>query len=370
MSFEKVVIQKKLDDGSYIEDYPRTSQEMILNLLNSSTKSLMGLEESATADDAFKQLYLANVLNGKSMVELTFLDSETNKPLSGVIVSCDKFCDAAGTSLTEHTTDSNGKIVAFVSAINPTIKVIGYADIENFTQQLDIPVLGKQFVFNFNLTTNQFKTYLNSQKIKFSKNVIKIDFSCCGGGGGGASGSSKYTSYGGGGGGHGVQKDNIAPESEVLYPIVVGGGGAFAYMDTAGKRGNSSFMTVSASGGDGGDSQYRSRSAANGNGKGGYAISSSWPPEFFSGEDGVEKIYESFTSEKVCGGGGAGYLYYDEDSAYNDYSSSGNPGGGARHKAPLNGVGGGGSGYYAQTHNGQNGGSGSVAIRMYLKSRS
>ena len=134
MSFEKVVIQKKLDDGSYIEDYPRTSQEMILNLLNFSTKSLMGLEESATADDAFKQLYLANVLNGKSMVELTLLDSETNKPLSGIIVSCDKFCDAAGTVLTEHTTDDNGKIVAFVSAINPTIKVTGYADIENFTQ--------------------------------------------------------------------------------------------------------------------------------------------------------------------------------------------------------------------------------------------
>ena len=145
MSFEKVVIQKKLDDGSYIEDYPRTSQEMILNLLNFSTKSLMGLEESATADDAFKQLYLANVLNGKSMVELTFLDSETNKPLSGIIVSCDKFCDAAGTALTEHTTDNNGKIVAFVSAINPIIK-IKYIDMD-LTQTLAVDALGKQYTF-------------------------------------------------------------------------------------------------------------------------------------------------------------------------------------------------------------------------------
>ena len=370
MSFEKVVIQKKLDDGSYIEDYPRTSQEMILNLLNSSTKSLMGLEESATADDAFKQLYLANVLNGKSIVELTFLDSETNKPLSGIVVSCDKFCDAAGTALTEHTTDSNGKIVAFVSAINPTIKVTGYADIENFSQQLDVPVLGKQFVFNFQLATNQFKSYLSSKNIKFSKNVLRVDVSCCGGGGGGASGSSKGTSYGGGGGGHGTQKDNIIPESDVLYPIVVGSGGTCAYEDDAGKRGKSSFMTISALGGDGGKTQYHSRSAANGNGKGGYAISASWPPQFFSGGEGIEKIYESFTSEKVCGGGGAAYLYYDEDSAYNDYSSSGNPDGGNKNKVPSKGIGGGGSGLYSQVRGGQSGGSGSVAIRMYLKSRS
>nr|DAP25122.1 MAG TPA: hypothetical protein [Caudoviricetes sp.] len=128
-------------------------------------------------------------------------------------------------------------------------------------------------------------------------------------------------------------------------------------------------MTVSALGGDGGRSQRNSPSAANGNGNGGY-VTLNWPPQFFSGGDGIEKIYESFTSEKVCGGGGAAYLYYDEDSTYNDYSSNGNPGGGGKNKVPSNGIGGGGSGYYAQTHDGQNGGSGSVAIRMYLKSRS
>ena len=129
-------------------------------------------------------------------------------------------------------------------------------------------------------------------------------------------------------------------------------------------------MTISALGGDGGKTQYHSRSAANGNGKGGYAISASWPPQFFSGGEGIEKIYESFTSEKVCGGGGAAYLYYDEDSAYNDYSSSGNPDGGNKNKVPSKGIGGGGSGLYSQVRGGQSGGSGSVAIRMYLKSRS
>ena len=363
MSFEKVVIQKKLDDGSYIEDYPRTSQEMILNLLNSSTKSLMGLEESATADDAFKQLYLANVLNGKSMVELTFLDSETNKPLSGIIVSCDKFCDAAGTALTEHTTDDNGKIVAFVSAINPTIKVTGYADIENFTQQLDVPVLGKQFIFNLNLTTNQFKSYLSSQVVKFSKNVTRVDVSSCGGGRAGQ--CRRSISGAGGGGGFTTQVENVVFSSEINYNIVIGSGGAPVYNKNGGDGGTSSFLGVEAIGGSGGKT---GGVAANGNGIGAYYSSHG----YINGTNGTQVIYGSFTSNVTCGGGGGGSRDDDENIIW---ASAGKPGGADRTTSSKNGtdgIGGGGMGYetgrVSPTQG--KGRSGQVAIRMYLTSRS
>lgn len=362
MSFEKVVIQKKLDDGSYIEDYPRTSQEMILNLLNSSTKSLMGLEESATADDAFKQLYLANVLNGKSMVELTFLDSETNKPLSGVVVTCDKFCDAAGTALTEHTTDSNGKIVAFVSAINPTIKVTGYADIENFSQQLGVPVLGKQFVFNFNLTTNQFKSYLSSQTVKFSKNVTRVDVSSCGGG---RAGFCRNYSGAGGGGGFTTQAENVVFSSEINYNIVIGSGGTPAYNNDGGDGGTSSFLGVEAMGGSGGKSG--ASHGANGNGLGAYYNY----PNYINGTDGTQTIYSSFISNVICGGGGGGSLNDDDDTRY---ASAGKPGGADNNtysKNGTDGIGGGGMRYYTgrTTPKQGRGRSGQVAIRMYLTSR-
>lgn len=401
MSFEKVVIQKKQDDGSYIEDYPRTSQEMILNLLNSSTKSLMGLEESATADDAFKQLYLANVLNGKSMVELTFFDSVSNKPLSGVVVTCDKFCDAAGTALTEHTTDSNGKIVAFVGAINPVIKISGYADIEDFNSTLTaVQALGKQYNFTFQLNTNLTKRYITSSSLKFSGNVNSVGFTLVGGGGAGGIGqwysqydSGSYGGLGGGNGGSGGQVITVNSFSfniNTIYSVTIGAGGTkrepSGYPNrptsyTGGTSGgNSIFSRTTASGGlfagtnNAGinkDGQYNKRA------KGG------------NGVDGIQRIDYQYSSLKYGASGGRRsyaeigyYLYYQAPGGTSGGGKRGVAGGssesGGDNGTNGTGSGGGGAGACFDDDDGNtwylgtsgSGRSGCIAFVFSLKSRS
>ena len=392
MSFEKVVIQKKQDDNSYIEDYPKTSQDMVLNLLNSSTKALMGLEESATADDAFKQLYLANVLNGKSMVELTFLDSETNKPLSGVVVSCDKFCDAAGTALTEHTTDVNGKIVAFVSAINPIIKIDKYVDIE-LSQTLAVDALGKQYIFTLKPTIYNYKLLKSSQNICFSENVKQIDYTIVGGGGGGGlakqfiDNDDKHRTYRnyGGNGRYAKTVNQVSVSANSVYPLVIGSGGVPRFGGygsyspvTPGNGGTSTFLETSVNGGDSGDRDTAYSGNGNGYG-GGIDCSEGYDPYQINRAPTRGSVlgYIDYNNQDYFGGGGCAQLSNgttpsveygsnapcsDSHKYYSEYPSTG---------GGQDGYGGGGGGPTSSVggHGGR-GGSGRCAIRMHLKSRS
>ena len=41
---------------------------MIINLLNEDTKEFIGLENTATADDAFRSLYTTMNLQGKALI--------------------------------------------------------------------------------------------------------------------------------------------------------------------------------------------------------------------------------------------------------------------------------------------------------------
>lgn len=381
------------DDGSYTEEHPRTSQEMVINLLNSSTKSLMGLTDSSTADDAFKQLYLANVLNGKSMVELTFLDSVSSKPLSGVIVTCDKFCDAAGTALTQHITDDNGKIIAFVSAINPTIKITGYADIEDFSQQLDVPALGKQFVFSFNLITNLTKRYISSSSFKLSGNVVKLDYTLVGGGGAGDIGQYYAGCYGGGNGGSGGQVVSNSLSEFIVnqsYTVTIGAGGtareptSYPYRPSkySGRTdgGVSTFLRISATGGKFAGANNAGKSPYND-----YKVQ----VKGGNGADGIPgKDYE-FSSIKYGASGRGGS--FSQVGQYLEYKApGGNTGGrsGRSSSGPSSGFGtagtngtgsgGGGSGCCYEDDDGDNwylsksgaGGSGSLALVFSLTSRS
>ena len=393
MSFEKVVIQKKLDDGSYIEDYPRTSQEMILNLLNSSTKSLIGLEESATADDAFKQLYLANVLNGKSMVELTLLDSETNKPLSGIVVSCDKFCDAAGTALTEHTSDNNGKIVAFVSAINPIIK-IKYIDMD-LTQTLAVDALGKQYTFTITPNLCNYKLLKSSQTIMFSNNVNFIDYTIVGGGGGGAVGhqttdnNDDSVNYGdfSGNGGYAKTVNNVSIDIKNSYSVIIGAPGnpGWSGYGSGTQRnptdgGSTVFMGETVKGG--GSGNRDTAHSGQGNGYGGrhdlVEINYDNSEKPIAPTRGSVLGYISYDQQDYFGGRGLGFnsgnkvvtVNYrsQEKCTYKNTSYTTNPTNGNG----QDGYGGGGSGSYGgygKTFGGR-GGSGGCAIRMHLKSRS
>lgn len=354
MGFEKIVVQKKQDDNSYIEDYPRTSQDMVLNLLNSSTKTLMGLEESATADDAFKQLYLANVLNGKSMVELTFLDSETNKPLSGIVVNCDKFCDAAGTALTEHTTDGSGKIVAFVSAINPVIKISEYADIEDFNSTLTaVQALGKQYNFTFQLNTNLTKRYITSSSFKFSGNVNSVGFTLVGGGGAGGIGQfynrygSNYAGLGGGNGGSGGQVITVNSfffNVNTVYSVTIGAGGT--------KReptGYPNMPTKYTGGTSGGNSIFSRTTASGGNFEGANNAGINKNDQYNerekggNGVDGTQRIDYQYSSLKY--GASGGRRCYAEIGIYLNYKAPGGvSGGGHRGQASGSSSSGGGDG--------------------------
>ena len=171
-------------DGNYEIIYPKTKQELVIDLLNDNVKTLMGLDSTATANDAFKKVFLSSVLNGKSMIELTFLDSETNKPLPNMKVTSAQFCDSAGTSISEIFTDDNGVLVSFVNSVNPTINISGYADIQEYSQVLDVTELGKQYYFTLYPTVLNYNLIKSSQSIKFTGNIDYIDFTIVGGGGG------------------------------------------------------------------------------------------------------------------------------------------------------------------------------------------
>lgn len=405
-------------DGTYEVVYPKTRQELVINLLNDSTKSFMGLNSTATADDAFKKIYLTNLLNGKSMVEVTFLDSETSRPVQGVVVTCSNFCDASGTSLASHTTDVNGKIVTFVNAINPTISISGYADIDNFSTTLAVDALGKQYVFSFNLTTQNFKKYISSTNVKFSGNIQKLDVTVVGGGGGGAAGVASMSTGdgaagGGGGGGYCTVQENVSFVQDTSYSIVIGSGGTAGSTNASkgsngASGGTSSILQISANGGSGGDfgkvgySGTHGGYGGSGNGQGGrgaYCAGTDGQTSPTAGTNGRTYGYSSFTDVVLYGGGGGGGGAYGRNSKNGANYYAGTSGGrnyGAEggywrdwngadttkyqmtgySAAAGTGGGGGGGGAQGDSHdddeqegNGGSGGSGCVAIRMHLKSR-
>lgn len=376
-------------DGTYEVVYPKTRQELVINLLNDSTKSFMGLDSTATADDAFKKVYLTNLLNGKSMVEVTFLDSETSQPMQGVIVTCPNFCDASGTSLTSHTTDINGKFIGFVNSINPTINISGYMDINDFSTTLNVDSLGKEYAFSFNLTTQNFQRYTSSTSKKFSGNVDYINVTVVGGGGGGGSGfgwtrdDDTFTGSGGGGGGGGycVVQENVDFTINKNESIVIGAGGKGGPSDTSTSQrrasdgangGSSSFLGIIANGGIGGS---KSITGGAGNGKGGNGANQAGSfTAGTTGGNGTVYGYSSFTDLILYGGGGGGGNAgwgKGQISGGLDCGGSGGDYAGdeTRKEESYGGGGGGGYDYKSGAGGGFGGGSGCVAIRMYLKSR-
>lgn len=401
------------ENGSYEVVYPMTKQELVIDLLNDDVKELMGLDSNATASDAFKTAYLSSVLDGKAMVEITFTDSITGKPMENILITCSAFCDSAGTPMSSYTTNSNGKIIGFVNAINPTISISGYADIQDFSQALNIPALGKQYVFNYQLTTLDFKKFTTSSSTKFSGNVNRVDVTVVGGGGAGATGNTRGSGWGspssyiygipGGGGGYCTVKENASFIIDTSYSVTVGAGGVVnsisgaPYCTSGGNGGASSFLDVSANGGMGGQfngydsSDTHSGGAGNGRGGNGVKRDTRYPTSAGNGQAGVAGSvagYSSFTETVLYGGGGgsgamnqgtggagAGYGGAGGSYSYNVEDENG--------KAGTNGYGGGGGGahtdlsltnddndwYSAYSGVAGAGGSGCVAIRMHLKSR-
>lgn len=371
-------------DGSYEVLYPYTIPSQVEDLLNNDTKVYIGLNEDSTPDDAFRSLYLLNVLQGKIALTLTVKDSATGTPIEGVQIACSSYCDAKGNPIAGPIeTNSEGKIDVFCSVSNPTLSISDYFDIIDYSQQFSYE-LGNSYSAEWNVTTRNFLKMTSSTNKMFSPNVNRIDVTCVGGGGGGASGNDSGNGYsgGGGGGGYCVIQENINFIENLEYQLVVGAGGiggisGLAHGRNATDGGNSSFLNLVANGGKAGITY----NAGEGNGNGGAGFEGS---AFVSSRNGLNGGngntygYSSFTETVLYGGGGGGGAYGNSRVA--GQGGLGYGGDGGIYITPLptngeNGYGGGGGGHGGVETDefdssglpGGNGGSGCVAMRMHLK---
>ena len=398
MATKNIEMNVKTSTG-YDLFYPATESRQVLNLLTDSTKTYIGLDASATPDDAFRSLYLLNVLSDKASFRLT-VKTAGGTPIANLPVTCDKYLDGNSNPVAGPLyTDENGVIDTFFANGNVTLSITGYADLENWSQQYSV-VNGEQYEEEVVLTTRNFLKWTSSTTTKFSSNVSRVDVSCVGGGGG-AGGAQGYErgnigTGGGGGGGYASTKENVVFVINNNYPIVVGaGGGAGIFKNSStqdatdgGNGGNSSFLTIEAQGGKGGkaavfNSSNDSISAGaggEGNGNGGNGVLPSNNGN--NGGNGQGNIYDSFTAMKSIGGGGGSGSAYKEPN-YRTGGNGGTPGGGkgganaGDASAGVSGIGGGGGSGYGYIENSEyspvrimasmSGGSGCVAIRMHLK---
>ena len=368
------------------------------NLLSDATETAMfGSAANRTVDEAFAGLaaQIKLIMSNTASITLTLKDS-AGHALPGVLVQG---------ILTESGQDvysgTNGVAAGYIAEGSQTIKVTGYADIEDYTETINV-TKGTTITKALTLTTRNFLKITSSRSVKFSGNVNTVDVSVGGGGGGGSSGGQTGSSKGsgsGGGGGYCSARTGVVPTANTAYSAVIGAGGTagapytpgygddteYAQNGTGG--GSSSFMGISAGGGGGGVNV----TGGSGNGKGGNGVSAeslydtSYPAR--SGDEGSAgstKMYTSFTESVVYGGGGGGGACVAQ-SGY----AAGTPASGANYggdgaassgyhasstKTPpgdgQDGFGGGGGGGFSASFAGAGakGGSGAVAIRMHLKS--
>ena len=392
------------DDSGYEILYPATESRQVLNLLTDSTKTYIGLDPSSTPDDAFRSLYLLNVLSDKASFRLT-VKTAGGTPIANLPVTCDKYLDGNSNPVAGPLyTDENGVIDTFFANGNVTLSVTGYADLENWSQQYTV-VNGEQYEEEVALTTRNFMRWTSSTTTKFSSNVSRVDVSCVGGGGGaggswGQRRSIVAVSGGGGGGGYVTVQESVLISFNTFYSVIVGAGGSAGSNVTSNVTkgadgGSSSIIEIVANGGSGGEKADGNTNLTPqggiGNGKGGRGV---YVTDIRSdeangnpGEDGNGQIYSSFTETILCGGGGgsgacgAGTFPYSqggEGGSPNGGKGGGdsNSSGGVNGKNGINFGGGGGSGgveeEYSDNNYGESGISGAgyqgcVAIRMHLK---
>lgn len=191
--------------------------------LDSTTKTLLGLPNNATPNDAFQALYLQ--ASGKNVFNITVKYPDgtpwPNLTLNGV------------TNLQggPAVTNENGVVLAASDSANPTVSFSIYDDIQSFSQQITkdqyiitYVTLNTQNASGFDegtvivITSN--KTY------NFSRAISSVDITGVGGGGGGSWGDTR-SNYGSGGGGGYVTTELEVPLNEVGGNIqfVIGSGG-------------------------------------------------------------------------------------------------------------------------------------------------
>ena len=350
-----------LNNGEYEILYPQTLSECVVGLLSDETKVLMGLTSENTPDDAFRELYLSIVLDGRALINFTVMGND-GTPCKGVQLASSNFCDGNGNKLSTVTTDDNGKISVFVDAASVNVTCNNYANFEAWSNTYSV-TFGEQYDENVTLNRRNFYKISSSGNYMFSPEIIRIDVSVGGGGGGGGRGGD--SGGGGGGGGFSAMQENVDFISNTLYSAIIGAGGqgSQGYPDAT-SGGTSSFMNITGNGGNIGTDGDVGGNGGSGNGRGGSVGE--------AGTDGTTYIYISFSSQDLYGGGGGGATRTGGKNGGGDggpYSTTTKVVSG---ESGINGLGGGGGGggYFSSgtrqsISDGGNGGSGCVAIRMY-----
>lgn len=370
------------------------------NLLTDDTETaLFGSAADRTINETFAGIagQLKLIMSNVATITLTLKDS-AGAAIPGVLVQ--GILSESGQSVYSN---SSGVASGYISEGSQTIKVTGYADIADYSETISV-TKGTSITKTITLTTRNFLKITSSKSVKFSGNVESVDISLVGGGGGGQEaewwlfGGLPAYSGGGGGGGYVTIETGLLPTPEQPYSAVIGAGGSAITSNEdegAGMGGTTSFMGRTAAGGNGAGG-YRTYSGQTvwcgsfggaGGAKGG---NGSWDSEGpgVSGSNATESFYTSFSDVGPAGGSGGGG--YNSSNEYRWYSAgTGGSGGGGnggmstseysskpQNASPgtdgLGGGGGGGSLYYDgddySNSQGGKGGSGGVAIRMHLKS--
>lgn len=358
---------------------PGTELSKATLLQDSTEVSLFGSAADRTVDDAFAGIAGQLKLIKSDMAAITLTVQDTNgKPIPEVLVQ--GILSESGQAVY---TNANGVVTGYIGEGQQPIKVTGYADIEDYVETLTV-VKGTTITKTIKPTTRNFLRITASKSVVFSGNVKTVDVNAVGGGGGGGYGAGTYRGSGGGGGGgggHSVIQTGIAVETNTPYPCIVGAGGESKKAEKATDGGESSFLNVRASGGGGGQYAYGTPFGGAGSGNGNGGAGNGGSDNAFDGAVGTEKGFLSFSESGYVGGGGGGGSGSDSDgnTGYPGTGKGygGNGGGDSRitteneGEPGVNGYGGGGGGggsYLSNYNAGGKGGSGCVAIRMYLKS--
>ena len=330
------------------------------NLLSDATETAMfGASANRTVDEAFAGLaaQIKLIMNNTAVITLTLQDS-AGHALPGVLVQ--GILTASGQAVYSGT---DGVAAGYIGEGSQTLKVTDYADIEDYTETINV-TKGTSITKTLTLTTRNFLEITSSRSYKFSSNVNTVDTTVGAAGGSGApsSGSNDNQARGGNGGGMGslVEQTGISVTPNTDYPAIVGSGAANS------NGGDSSFLGVSATGGVMGAG---AAGAVNGSLGGNHAG--------YDGATGTQSIYKSFDATTLYGGaGGGGPAYYGVRGTTQAAGKGGTPGGGKGNAVGTDGTGGGGGGgrgyvdgnHSPTTYNGKKGGNGKIAIRMHLKS--
>lgn len=339
-------------------------------LLQDATCALLDLPNTAVPDDAFAKLALGTSMYGYL---ITVVDG-FGHPMEGLTVSGIQ-SRTGGACVT----DENGQALGVSTETSVSVSVTSpYFDLDSASQTVQSTgiITSATLQMAVKYAENQAVTLRTSQTVKFSPAVAEVDF-CAVGGGGGAGGPTTYFGGGGGAGGYAVNLLNQTPTPGDTYVFTIGaggrGGGAIGQND--GGRGGTTTITkgssaiLTANGGNGGE--MSARSAAIGNGNGGFAMNT-----FFGyPTPGTVNLFGD-ASLGLAGGGGGG-------SGASVASSPGNPshsataGAGPYGASGTNlnsngttatgpGGGGGGAGYCpgSGTYHGGEGADGAVILRM------